>query len=58
MPSLDARLLALETRHDDHAKPLPDLVDDSTSDAEMARHRQHGREVFRMSDPAFIDLFV
>ena len=58
MPSLDARLLVLEARDGDHAKPLPDLVDDSTTDTELARLRQHGREVFRVSDPAFITLFV
>lgn len=58
MPSLDARLQALEARDGDHAKPLADLVDDSTTDAELARLRQNGREVFRVSDPAFINLFV
>ena len=58
MPSLDARLLVLEARDDGHAKPLPDLVDNSTTNAELVRLCQHGREVFRVSDPAFINLFV
>ena len=59
MASLDARLLALESLGSgDHAKPLPKVVPDSTTDTELARLRQHGREVFRESDPAFIDLFV
>ena len=59
MASLDARLLALESLDSgDHAKPLPRVVPDATTDTDLARLRQHGREVFRESDPAFIDLFV
>ena len=59
MASLDARLLALESLGSgDHAKPLPEVVPDNTTDTELARLRQHGREVFRESDPAFLDLFV
>ena len=58
MPSLDARLLALEKPDSDHTKQLPDVVDDATTDTEIARLRKHGREVYRESDPAFIQLFV
>lgn len=59
MASIDARLLALESLgSDDRAKPLPQVLPDSTTDKELERLRQHGREVFRESDPAFIDLFV
>ena len=59
MASLDARLLALEgLGSGDHAKPLPHVVPDSTTDTELARLGQHCREGFRESDPALIDLFV
>ena len=59
MASLDARLLALESLGSgDHARRLPQVVPDATTDTKLARLRQHGREVFRESDPAFIDLFV
>ncbi len=57
--TLDARLLALETdREGGGAKPLPCLVPDTTTDAELDRMRRDGREVYRESDPAFIDRFV
>ena len=56
--ALCRRLLALETRDSDQAKPLPQVVPDSTTDKELARLRQHGREVFRESDPAYIDHFI
>ena len=59
MARLDARLLALESLGGgDHAKPLPHVVPDGTADKELARLRQHGREVFRESDLDFMDLFV
>ena len=55
MKNLDARLLALESLGSgDHAKPLPQVVPDSTTDRELARLRQHGREVYRMAD--FVEL--
>ena len=55
MPSLDARLLALERfGSGDHAKPLPHVVPDSTTDTELAQLRQHGREVYRVAD--FVEL--
>ena len=50
--ALCRRLLALETRDSDHAKPLPMVVPDTTTDDELAKLRKHGREVFRESDPA------
>ena len=56
MRTLDARLLALETRDSDHAKPVPDVVADDTPDAELERLRRGGREVYRMSDA--VELFV
>lgn len=59
MVTLSARLMALEgVGAGDHPKPLPRLVPDATTDTELARLRQHGRDVLRESDPAFIDLFV
>lgn len=58
MKTLDSRLLALETRDSDQAKQLPDVVPDNTPESDIARLRQHGREVYRESDPAFIHLFV
>ena len=58
MKTLDSRLLALEAVGSDQAKALPAVVPDSTPDAELARLRRNGREVYRESDPAFIDLFV
>ena len=56
--ALHRRLLALETRASDQAKPLPQVVPDSTTDDELAKLRKHGREVFRESDPAYIDHFI
>ena len=56
--ALCRRLLALETRDSDHAKPLPMVVPDTTTDDELAKLRKHGREVFRESDPAYIDHFI
>ena len=57
--ALHRRLLALESFDGgDHAKPLPQVVPDATTDTELGRLRKHGREVFRESDPAFIHLFV
>ena len=55
MASLDARLQALESLGSgEKAKPLPQVVPDSTTDRELARLRQHGREVYRMAD--FVEL--
>jgi hypothetical protein len=56
MGKLDSRLLALETRASDHAKPLPDVVADDTPDHELERLRRGGREVYRMSDA--VELFI
>jgi len=58
MNALTRRLDALEATDSDQAKQLPDVVPDSTPDAELARLRKHGREVYRESDPAFLDAFV
>ena len=49
--ALYRRLLALESLDGgDYAKPPPQVVPDDTPDAELARLRRHGQEVFRMSD--------
>ena len=56
--ALGRRLMALETRDSDQAKQLPRLVPDAATDTELARLRTHGLEVYRESDPAFIELFV
>ena len=58
MPNLEARLLALENPVNDLARQLPDVVEDETTDTELARLRKQGREVYRESDPVFIQLFV
>ena len=51
MATLESRLLALESLDGgDHAKPLPQVVQDDTPDTELARLRRHGREVYQMSD--------
>lgn len=52
--ALTRRLEALEATDSDHAKQLPDVVPDTTTDAELARLRKHGREVYRMAD--FVEL--
>jgi len=57
--SLDARLLALESRKESEgSRNLPEVVPDTTTDAELERLRKAGRDVYRESDPAFIDRFV
>jgi hypothetical protein len=56
--ALTRRLAVLEATDSDQAKQLPEVVPDSTTDTELARRRQHGREVYRESDPAFLDAFV
>ena len=57
MASLDARLLALESLgRGEHAKPLPHVVSDATTDTELAQLRQHGREVYRIAD--FVELCI
>jgi hypothetical protein len=56
--ALSRRLQALETLDSDHAKLLPSLVSDDTTDEELARLRKHGREVYKESDLEFIHLFV
>ena len=57
--ALNRRLLVLESLDSgDTAKPLPEVVPDSTTDIELARLRKNGREIYRESDPAFIELFV
>ena len=56
--SLSRRLEALEATDDDTVKQLPEVVPDDTTDTELGRLRKHGREVYRESDPAFIELFV
>lgn len=52
--ALCRRLLALETRDSNQAKPLPQVVPDSTTDRELVRLRQHGRHVYRVAE--FVEL--
>jgi hypothetical protein len=40
------------------AKPLPLVVDEHTTDAEIERLKRTGRAVFRSGDPALYDEFV
>jgi hypothetical protein len=58
MGVINTRLLKLETMRADKSRELPTVVPDETSDAELARLRANGREVFRESDPSIYDLFV
>lgn len=50
--ALTRRIVALENL--DCARPLPDVVADSTTDTELARLRQHNREVYRVTE--FVEL--
>ena len=52
------RLKALETTTGDLPKPLPTILPDSATDAEIEALQHHGIEVFRASDPALFDAFV
>ena len=38
--------------------PLPVIVPDSTTDAELAALRRRGVQAYRESDPDFVDLFI
>lgn len=58
MPSLDARLLALEYR-ECAGRQLPEVVPDDWTDAQIAALAQRtGRAVYRATDPALLELFV
>ena len=56
MGRLEARLRALEGTTDGHARLLPDVVADDTTDSEIERLRRGGRRVYRLSDA--VELFV
>lgn len=48
--TLEARLQALETQDSDPAKLAPTVVADDTPEAEIARLRRRGLEVYRWAD--------
>jgi hypothetical protein len=56
--ALSRRLLVLEACDTDQAKQLPQVVPDDTPEGEIVRLRKQGRDVYRESDPAFIELFI
>ena len=58
MPTLNDRLRALERATADQSMLLPLVVPDDTSDDELQRLRQQGRQVFRASDPELVNAFV
>lgn len=55
----ERRLAALErTRCTAAARPLPVVLADTATDAEVDTLRRSGFDVYRQSDAAFLDLFV
>ena len=54
MNALTRRLERLEASDSDQVKQLPDVVPDTTTDAELASLRRHGRNVMRYSE--FLEL--
>ena len=55
----ERRLEALErTRGADAPRPLPMVLPDTATEAELDTLRRHGVEAYRQSDPAFLELFV
>ena len=56
MRTIERRLLALEGTTDGHARLLPDVVADDTTDSELERLRAGGRLVYRLIDA--VELFV
>jgi hypothetical protein len=57
--ALGARLMALENRNESEgSRLLPQVVPDTTTDAEIVLLRKNGREVFRESDPHLVDAFL
>ncbi len=59
MPRLTDRLNALErTACADARRPLPVVLPDNATNAELDELRRSGVEAYRQSDPTFLDLFV
>lgn len=55
----ERRLDALErTRCPDAVRPLPVVLPDTATDAELNTLRRHGVEAYRATDPAFLELFI
>ncbi len=52
------RLKALETTTGDILKPLPTILPDTASDAEVEALQRAGVKVFRAGEPAMVDYFV
>lgn len=53
----ERRLEALEAFRT-RFNPLPEVVADSTTDAELMALRRRGVQAYRESDPDFVDLFI
>ena len=59
MPRLTERLKALERTGYAHAsRPLPVVLPDTATDAELEALRRSGRQAYRENDPALFDLFI
>ncbi len=58
MATINQRLKVLETLQDGGLKPLPLIVDEKVSDAELKRLKRSGRVVYRENDSALFDEFV
>lgn len=55
----ERRLDVLErTRGADAARPLPVVLSDTATEAELDTLRRLGLDVYRQSDPAFLELFI
>lgn len=55
----ERRVETLERAHcADSARPLPVVLPDTATDAELDTLRRRGVEAYRASDSAFLDLFV
>ena len=59
MPRLTDRLAELERiRRNSTPRPLPVVLPDTVTDAELAALRRRGVDAYRQSDRAFVDSFV
>ena len=59
MPRLTDRLDALERNgHTDTPRPLPVVLPDTATNAELDEARRRVLDAYRQDDPSFLDLFV
>ena len=59
MPRLTDRLDILERiRCTNTPRPLPVVLPDTATNAELDELRRRGLDAYRQSDPSFLDLFV